>query len=249
MINEGKLSAYQNRASTAVLFSWPIRKKAGLTDPGFYGISNYIDRNPAYPNLIQDYNCGTRSYDMASGYNHKGTDIFSHPFSWYKMDSNQVEIIAAAAGTIIGKSDGNFDRSCSFGSSDWNAVYIQHADGSVAWYGHMKKGSVTSKAIGQTVAVGEFLGVMGSSGSSTGPHLHFEVYNSSNVLVDPWNGPCNSAPSWWASQQPYYNSTVNKIMTCNRPPDYYSCPTIERPNESKNFCFGDTVYLLAFYRD
>ena len=50
-----------------------------------------------------------------------------------------------------------------------------HADGSVAWYGHMKAGSLTNKAVGQTVSSGEYLGIVGSSGNSTGPHLHFGI--------------------------------------------------------------------------
>ena len=43
-------------------------------------------------------------------------------------------------GIIIGKDDGNFDQNCAFctSSCSWNAVYIQQADGSIAWYGHLK---------------------------------------------------------------------------------------------------------------
>ena len=230
-------------------FIWPLRLAAGLTDPGYCAISNYVDRNPAYPNLVQDYNCGSRTYDNSSGYNHQGTDIFTWPFSWYKVDNNQVEIIAAAAGVILYKSDGNFDRNCSFNASNWNAVYVQHADGSVTWYGHMKSGSLTTKTVGQAVASGEYLGVVGSSGNSTGPHLHFEVYNSSNQLVDPWNGTCNISASWWTAQQPYYNSQLNKLMTCNTPPVFPTCPGTETLNERTIFCQGNQVYFTAFYRD
>jgi murein DD-endopeptidase MepM/ murein hydrolase activator NlpD len=238
-----------NQSLFTVSFNWPIRLAAGVTDSGFYGISNYIDRNPAFPNQIQDYNCGTRSYDLSSGYNHTGTDIFTFPFPWYKMDNNQVEIIAAAAGTIISKADGNFDRSCGFNSNPWNAVYIQHSDGTIAWYGHMKNGSVTSKAVGQTVVAGEYLGVVGSSGSSTGPHLHFEVHDNLGNVIDPWNGPCNSAASLWANQQPYYNSTLNKIMTCSAAPVHPTCPGQETLNQATGFCPGATFQAYASYRD
>jgi hypothetical protein len=83
------------------------------------------------------------------------------------MDNQQVEISAAAAGTIVSKSDGNFDRSCTFNNNQWNAVYVYQADGSVGWYGHMKSGSLTLKGVGASVAAGEYLGRVGSSGSST----------------------------------------------------------------------------------
>lgn len=228
---------------------WPLQQAPGNTDPGYCGISNYIDRNPAYPNLIQDYNCGTRSYDLSSGYNHSGTDIYLWPFPWYQMDNNLVQVIAAAPGTIVYKSDGNFDRSCSMNSNNWNAVYVQHSDGSVAWYGHLKSGSLTSKAIGQTVVAGEYLGIVGSSGSSTGPHLHFELRSSTNTTLDPWNGPCNTSASLWANQEPYYVSKLNKIMVGKSAASYPSCPTQELPNIATQFCPGNTIYCTASYRD
>ncbi|MFN8351188.1 MAG: peptidoglycan DD-metalloendopeptidase family protein [Flavobacteriales bacterium] len=241
----------ENGFAPTPLFNWPLRPANGLTDPGYHGISNYVDLNASYPNVLLDWNCGTRSYDVSNGYNHMGTDFFTWPWSWYKMDFNQVEIVAASSGTIIFKQDGNYDRSCSTSGGNWNAVYVQHNDGSVAWYGHMKTGSLTTKAVGQTVAQGEYLGVVGSSGNSTGPHLHFEVYNSSNQRIEPWAGPCNSTvtSSWWASQRPYYDPAVNAMRTQSAPTNFGTCPAQEVINERQNFCPSTTVYFTAYYRD
>lgn len=66
-------------------------------------------------------------------------------------------------GVILDVRDGNFDRSCSFNNNSWNAVYVRHSDGSVAWYGHLKNGSATTKTIGEEVEEGEYLGIVGSS--------------------------------------------------------------------------------------
>ncbi len=251
---EGKLNATRNPTVTA--FEWPVKQALNNNDNGYYGISNYVDENPSYPNQITDYNCGTRSYDVASGYNHAGTDIFTWPFSWKKMERNAVEIIAGESGTIIGKSDGNFDQNCAFCTSacNWNAVYVMHADGSVAWYGHLKSGSLTTKLIGSSVALGEYLGVLGSSGNSTGPHLHFEIYTNSSYtqLIDPWAGACNylnGFTSWWANQQPYYVSTLNKVMTHGAAPATGNCPAGENMNEKINFANGETIFLGSYYRD
>ena len=251
---ESKLQQLANPTATA--FAWPLKQAPGYNDNGYYGISNYVDENPAFPNLLLDYNCGNRTYDQASGYNHAGTDIFTWPFYWQKMERNIVQVIAGAPGTIIGKSDGNFDQNCAFcsGACNWNAVYVMHADGSVAWYGHMKSGSLTPKIVGQTVSLGEYLGVVGSSGNSTGPHLHFEIYTNSSYtqLVDPWAGTCNNLnglTSWWANQQPYYVSTLNKIMTHSAAPGIGSCPASEVSNEKINFVDGETIYLGSYYRD
>jgi murein DD-endopeptidase MepM/ murein hydrolase activator NlpD len=235
---------------------WPLRVTAGHADPGYHGISNFVDLNSAFPNQLLDWNCGMRTYDQAGGYNHAGIDIFLWPFSWLLMDQQAIDIVAAAPGTIIGKVDGNDDRSClDHYSADWNAVYIQHADGTVAWYGHMKKTSQTSKPIGAAIAAGEFLGKVGSAGFSTGPHLHFENHSgvSNYTILEPFHGACNAPASLWAQQRPYYDSAINKLATHTAPPDFHdpNCPNPidETPNLSDHFVAGQTPYFIAYYRD
>jgi murein DD-endopeptidase MepM/ murein hydrolase activator NlpD len=246
----GILPAAPDKAA-GVLMIWPVQKAAHVTDPGVHGISNFVDQAAAYPDQLLDYNCGPRTYDLSSGYNHQGTDIFTWPFSWHKMDNDDVEVVAGAAGVIIGRYDGNYDRNCDFGSGNWNAVYIQHADGSVAWYGHMKNGSLTGKSVGASVAAGEYLGIVGSSGNSTGPHLHLEVYDQLNNLVDPWDGACNTLnnDSWWESQPPYYDSAINALRTHRVPPVWQACPTPATINDQDAFVPGDLVYFASYYRD
>lgn len=236
---------------SSVKFKWPLRASINLTDYDYYGISGFVDHNNSYPNKLLDYNGGVRTYDRDNGYNHKGTDIFTWPFSWYKMDYDQVEVIAAADGIILSKEDGHFDRSCSAGENNWNAVYLVHADGSQSWYGHMKKNSVTSKNAGEYVAAGEYLGIVGSSGSSTGPHLHFEVYDDNYNLIDPWFGPYNPTitSSWWENQKPYYDPAVNKVSTHYGWPQWPECPQQEIPKFKNEFLPGETIYLIAYYRD
>jgi murein DD-endopeptidase MepM/ murein hydrolase activator NlpD len=236
----------------AVTFAWPLQPVAGFSDYGYHGISNFVDQNLSYPNALLDFDCGARTYDLASGYNHGGTDIFTWPFGWKKMDDGDITIVAAAAGTIVSKTDGNFDRSCGLNSNPWNAVYVKHADDSVAWYGHMKSGSTTSKGVGDTVAQGEYLGLVGSSGSSTGPHLHFEVHGPGGGLIDPFDGPCNAlnpSVSWWQAQPPYYDSALNDITTGTAPPTFPSCGTAESPNASDFFLPGSTIVFTTYYRD
>ena len=128
---------------------------------------------------VADCACGSRTYDLVGG-GHRGTDIFPL-FGWRKLDNEEVIVVAAAPGTIVLKQDGNQDRSCGTlsvllpNASQWNAVSLRHADGSLTWYGHLKKNSLTPKKVGDTVDEGEYLGAVGSSGFSTGPHMHFEV--------------------------------------------------------------------------
>jgi len=233
------------------LFIWPVQKAAHAPYPDIWGISNYVDHNPAFPDQLLDYNCGQRTYDLASGYNHTGIDIFLWPFSWDQFHNDYAEIVAAAAGTIFYKHDGEFDQNCTFNNSPWNAVYVQHDDGSIAMYGHMKAGSLTSKSVGDTVVAGEFLGNVGSSGSSTGPHLHFEVYDAAANLIDPYAGACNNMNmvSWWADQKNYWEPNINAILTHSAPPQFNPCPQVETINHEDGFQYGDAVYFASYFRD
>ncbi|WP_317207311.1 peptidoglycan DD-metalloendopeptidase family protein [Epilithonimonas sp. JDS] len=236
------------------LFIWPVKKNPNTKYNNVWSISNHVDHNSAYPNKVQDWNCGARTYDTADGYNHMGIDIFTWPFGWYMMDNDQAHAIAAADGIIIGKDNGNYDRNCSFGNGDWNAVYIQHGDGSVSWYGHLKNNSLTSKGVGSFVSAGEYLGVVGSSGNSTGPHLHFEVYNNNNQLVDTYSGSCNtwssSTDSWWASQKPYVDPKINGIFTHSDTAVFDNgCGTQETTNFKDSFNTGEKVMVYMYFAD
>ena len=62
-----------------------------------------------------------------------------------------------------------------------NMVEIDHGDGITTRYGHMSKIAVE---VGQTVGRGERVGAVGSTGRSTGPHLHYEVRRNDKA-VDP----------------------------------------------------------------
>lgn len=159
------------KAGSRPEFRWPLRAAGGYSNPGFWRVSYYVDHDALVPNQLRDFSCGARTYDRSDGYNHRGTDISLSHDAWNVMAAGQVEIVAAAPGIIINKSDGNFDQSCAnVVGSPWNAVYVQHDDGSVAWYGHMRNGSTTTKAVGARVEAGEYLGKVGSSGNSGGPH-------------------------------------------------------------------------------
>ncbi|WP_198658920.1 peptidoglycan DD-metalloendopeptidase family protein [Winogradskyella tangerina] len=249
-----RLAFNESAKGTHPFFEWPVQKATNTPYNQVWAISNYVDHNPSTPNQLTDYNCGTRSYDTNSGYNHQGLDVFSWPFSWFMMDNDEAEIVAAAPGQIIAKSDGNFDRSCDFSTTTpWNAVYVQHSDGSIAWYGHLKNGSLTTKNVGDMVSVGEFLGVMGSSGISTGPHLHFEVFtdNTYTQLVDPYSGTCNTmnTETWWQNQKPYLNPAVNAVLTHSAPPVFNTCPTTETTNRSDDFDTNDVIYFGLYLKD
>jgi murein DD-endopeptidase MepM/ murein hydrolase activator NlpD len=61
-------------------------------------------------------------------------------------------------------------------------VRIQHADGTISVYGHVDTFSVRE---GQKVKAGDQIARMGNRGYSTGPHLHFEIWDASGKKLNP----------------------------------------------------------------
>jgi murein DD-endopeptidase MepM/ murein hydrolase activator NlpD len=84
-------------------------------------------------------------------------------------------IVAAAPGTVIFAGCSGY---CPPLGSTWGgsgyawSIQIDHGNGYTTWYAHLKNIYVRS---GQSVARGEAIGQMGSTGRSTGPHVHFEL--------------------------------------------------------------------------
>jgi murein DD-endopeptidase MepM/ murein hydrolase activator NlpD len=70
-------------------------------------------------------------------------------------------------------------------------------------YDHLKDGSL-QVAAGDRVHAGQVLAQVGSSGRSTGAHLHFEVWGSGfYAVVDPWRGGCGTPDGLWAQEPPW----------------------------------------------
>lgn len=116
--------------------------------------------------------CGFLSYDK-----HKGTD-FRIPYD--RMQAG-VSVVAAAPGTVRGIRDGMQDVSIKQGNAEsiahracGNGVAILHPDGMETQYCHMRKGSIRVKP-GDQITAGQVLGLVGLSGQTEFPHLHFEV--------------------------------------------------------------------------
>ena len=232
----------------AVTYNFPLRLAPGLPDYAGFRVSAFADHNSTSGQVL-DYNGGARTYD-----GHRGADYALWPFSWNKVDAGEVQVIAAAAGTIAYYANVDpTDHNCNSSSSDpWNYVALVHADGRLTIYGHMRYNSLTSKGIGQTVAQGEYLGAVASSGNSSGPHLHFEVRFgsfSSAEWIDPYAGPNSQPESLWTSQRPYLDSAINKLATHSGPP---STPDACQPSITKlqdSFTTPSSIYFYAYYRD
>ena len=95
---------------------------------------------------------------------HKGMDIGGVGYT--------SEVHAAKAGTVIVSQ---------YSSSYGNYVVVSHGSGNTTLYAHMSSRKVS---VGQKVKQGDVLGITGSTGHSTGPHLHFEI-TENGQRIDP----------------------------------------------------------------
>ena len=91
-----------------------------------------------------------------------------------------IDIIAPQGSSIIASDRGTVITSA-FNSSYGNYVVISHGNGMTTLYAHMSSRSVSAW---QGVEKGDVIGRIGSTGISTGPHLHFEI-SSDGARVDP----------------------------------------------------------------
>ena len=241
------LPAPQRRAE-AVTYDFPLGLAPGVPGEAGYYVSALADHDPAAGKVL-DYHGGSRTYDS-----HRGIDIALWPFPWNKLDAGDVQVLAVAAGTIVAKADTNAaDHHCGNAGDggDWNYVALEHADGRMTIYGHLRHQSLTAKAIGQAVARGEVLGTAGSSGNSSGPHLHFEVRAKSfaKEWIDPFAGPHSQAESLWTAQGPYIDPAINLLAVHEGPPNTPD-PCLPSLTRFKNhFTAPANVYLYAYYRD
>ena len=105
---------------------------------------------------------------------HSGVDI--HVYGW--ANNGKIPALSIAAGTVVRR--GYY--------SDWgNLIVVDHGGGYLSYYAHLDSFAVS---VGQKVTQGQQVGKIGSTGRSTGPHLHLVIYapvgeNGKSIRTDP----------------------------------------------------------------
>ena len=120
---------------------------------------------PSYNYISSNYGYRTHPITGKVSSFHKGIDIAA---------SSGNPVLTAASGTVV-----KSYMSSSYG----NDIVISHGGGLMTAYAHLSRRLVS---VGDTVSAGQQIGKVGSTGNSTGPHLHFEVYVNGST-VNPMN--------------------------------------------------------------
>ncbi|MBN1135444.1 MAG: M23 family metallopeptidase [Anaerolineae bacterium] len=177
------------------------------------GVSAYFDHqsptscsgrsggcSPSDTNAVQfnGYDGGARGEGQAGFevfYNgHSGTD--------YMLGAGRA-VLAAADGIVIFA--GEIPSVCSDGRvKRANVIKVQHANGYTTEYWHLSSfapGIEVGSAVSRDPA--QPIGYAGNTGCTTGPHLHFAVYNPSHVAVDPYGWSPEPDTPWYGHKDPW----------------------------------------------
>ena len=164
---------------------WPLLKQ------DWNHTFHYVDLDSG--GAVLDWACSDVAYDT-----HRGNDMTIRDF--LEMDEGRF-VVAAAEGTVSWVEDGFYDRSTEPNGAPSNYVDLLHPDGTHSYYFHLRKWS-TLVAAGQHVFEGQALGLVGSSGNSSNPHVHFELVDSGGSTLEPYAGTCRAGASLWKGVQP-----------------------------------------------
>ena len=150
-------------------------------------IANPGDRSgvaPQLPNLTASaYLPDVQDYGLSTGFIWPADGVFTSGFGWRWGKIHAGIDIAAAIGTpILAAASGTVEYAAWNDGGYGNMIDIRHADGTITRYAHMNELYVKE---GQTVNQGQTIGAMGSTGFSTGSHLHFEIRPNGGSAIDP----------------------------------------------------------------
>lgn len=118
------------------------------------------------------------------GYPHKGriSSNYGHrenPFTGESIESHKGLDIKGKYGEVVKTTASGVVKFASRRGGYGNCVIINHGNGFETYYGHLSKISVKQ---GQRVIAGDAIGKIGSTGRSTGPHLHYEVHRNGKIV-------------------------------------------------------------------
>lgn len=152
--------------------------------------------------------------------------------------------------TIYGTCDGTVTR-IDYDKSYGNFIVVKALDGKFHWFCHLSK---VTCSVNQKISRTTKIGVMGSTGNSTGKHLHFEIRNSSNKYANTINpadymkipnavGSYNSSNYQLSEKTKSPSSNTGELKTLARNTNLRNKPTTKGSN-STLYLANTTLHVL-----
>lgn len=262
---KGLLAKLTNTPITGIAMGGP--ETSNLTPEEYKSGGKGVAKEKGDDSVQEGGNPLNKEYRITSGYGkrnypktglHKGVDLVPAD------DSKQADIGSRYNGTVIDvKSNVPDSTTATYDGGGWtfkgtdadqtgNMVTIKTDDGKVIKNMHIKAGSIPSNIkVGSKVKVGDKLGVMGSTGWSTGPHLHYQIEDENGNPIDPTSSLSGSTISNFntSSKETYENTTDPNIgisTTSSSYVDGTANPTSEESSSSSNM--GPLGMLLQALR-
>jgi murein DD-endopeptidase MepM/ murein hydrolase activator NlpD len=133
-------------------------------------------------------------------------------------------VVAAQAGRVL-----EVSQRVSWGDSYGTAVIILHRDMTRAIYAHLSKTIVRK---GESVAMGDRIGKVGSTGNSTGAHLHFEVRKGNNATGEGYKYGDDVDPAPYLSDQEVFIPIPNFEKVADAKPKPTKSTTPKKPRRA-----------------
>jgi murein DD-endopeptidase MepM/ murein hydrolase activator NlpD len=169
---------YKNQYLTilflTIIFYTGCKQDKGQEDNTIPCMQRAVFGNPDSSDYVLPYPVGTGHYLSQSYCNPSGghKNQLAYDFAMTIGDT----VCAARAGIVMEVKEDLEDTGYEQDPSLHNHIMIQHEDGTVAFYAHLKKESIFLK-VSNLVEQGQVIGLSGNSGNTGGfPHLHFGVY-------------------------------------------------------------------------
>lgn len=160
----------------------------------------------------------------------KVTCEYGRKGSWAAGRHTGIDLVGLSSKTVYATCDGTVSRT-GFDKSYGNFVVVKGNDGYYHWFCHLAS---ISASTGQKVTRVSKLGIMGSTGNSTGPHTHYEIRTPENKYgkdISPakYMGIPNIVGTYHSSEYPY--KVANAVETVEKPVEkpieYYPAVTME----------------------
>ena len=181
-VRVGALAAFAGAVGLATVSAGEAAAKpaAPVTLPGNVTLPDNVNMPPEVEDALRDFTPPTISVPGRAVKPASGTVTSNYGHRW-GTHHDGVDIANKVGTPVYAVTDGVvLESGPASGYGQW--IRVRQDDGTTGVFGHVDKSFVRK---GQKVSAGQKIGTVGNRGNSTGPHLHYEVWNAKGNPINP----------------------------------------------------------------